>query len=90
MSRLVETGVLGFAVMLWFLTVVYRRARSKIGDWTSNVSSATTLACVLGVIGILVHSFVDFNLQIPANALFFYFGHWYTAGAQQKKQTLHG
>jgi hypothetical protein len=26
----------------------------------------------LGVIGILVHSFVDFNLQIPANAALFY------------------
>jgi hypothetical protein len=26
----------------------------------------------LGVTGILVHSFVDFNLQIPANAALFY------------------
>jgi hypothetical protein len=26
----------------------------------------------LGVTGLLVHSFVDFNLQIPANAALFY------------------
>jgi O-antigen ligase len=69
---LVETGVLGFGIMIWFLIVLYRRARSKIADWTSNVSSATTLACALGAIGILVHSFFDFNLQIPANAALFY------------------
>jgi hypothetical protein len=31
-----------------------------------------TLAAVLGVTGILVHSVVDFNLQIPANAALFY------------------
>ncbi len=69
---LVETGLLGFAVMIWFLVIVYQRASSKIGNWTSNVSSATTLACALGVIGILVHSAFDFNLQIPANAALFY------------------
>ncbi len=69
---LVETGVVGFAIIVWFLVVIYRRARTKIGDWTSNVSSATTLACALGVVGILVHSFFDFNLQIPANAALFF------------------
>jgi hypothetical protein len=26
----------------------------------------------MAIIGILVHSFVDFNLQIPANAALFY------------------
>ena len=31
-----------------------------------------SLAALLGCTGILVHSFVDFNLQIPANAAFFY------------------
>jgi hypothetical protein len=30
------------------------------------------LACLLGCTGILVHSFVDFNLQIPANSAWFY------------------
>jgi hypothetical protein len=31
-----------------------------------------SLACILGVSGILVHSAVDFNLQIPANAALFF------------------
>ena len=69
---LVETGLLGFAVVVWFVVVLYRRASRKIGDWPSDVSSAVTLACILGTTGILVHSFFDFNLQIPANAALFY------------------
>jgi len=36
------------------------------------VSGAVSLACLLGITGILVHSLVDFNLQIPANAALFY------------------
>lgn len=69
---LTETGLVGFAVILWFLLVLYRAALRKIGDWTSDITSAVTLSCTLGFTGILVHSFVDFNLQVPANAAFFY------------------
>jgi hypothetical protein len=28
-------------------------------------------ACVMGVTAILIHSWVDFNLQIPSNAVYF-------------------
>jgi O-antigen ligase len=72
LQLLTEMGLLGFATMLWFLIVLYRSAIRKIGDWTSDVSSAVTLACTLGFTGILVHSLLDFNLQIPANAALFY------------------
>ena len=72
LQLLCETGVLGFGTMLWFLAVVVRRALGKIRKWTSDVSAAVTLACLLGLTGILVHSFFDFNLQIPANAAIFY------------------
>jgi O-antigen ligase len=72
LQLLVEMGVLGFATMIWFLLLVYRKAFRKIGNWMGDLSGAASLACVLGVTGILVHSFVDFNLQIPANAALFY------------------
>jgi len=39
---------------------------------TLDTNTAMTLAAMLGMSGILVHSFVDFNLQIPANAALFY------------------
>ena len=72
LQLLVEMGLLGFGTMLWFLLTIYTRAIKKIGNWTSEISGATTLACVLGLSGILVHSAFDFNLQIPANAALFY------------------
>jgi O-antigen ligase len=72
LQLLIEMGLLGFATMGWFVVTVYRRAIKKIGGWTGDVSGAMTLACLLGFSGILVHSAVDFNLQIPANAALFY------------------
>jgi O-antigen ligase len=72
LQLLVETGLLGFATMIWFLVTLYLRALKKIGNWPGETGGAMTLACLLGVSGILVHSAVDFNLQIPANAALFY------------------
>ena len=72
LQLLCEMGLLGFGTMLWFVIVLYRSALRKIRNWTSDVSGAVTLACILGCTGILVHSLLDFNLQIPANAALFY------------------
>ena len=69
---LVEMGALGFVVMLWFLARMYYRAAEKLGSWSSNINGSLTLAAMLGCTGILVHSLVDFNLQIPANAALFF------------------
>ena len=69
---LAETGTLGFLTMLWFLVLVYRNGVRKLRHWTSDVNGAVALAALLGCTGILIHSFVDFNLQIPANAALFY------------------
>lgn len=72
LQLLTETGLVGFGVMVWFLVVLYRTAIRKISNWSSSVSGSLTLACLLGITGILIHSFFDFNLQIPANAALFY------------------
>src|SRR5437667_5038769 len=72
LQLLTEMGGLGFAVMLWFMVIVYRNAIRKLKDWPSTVDGPVALAATLGCTGIVVHSFVDFNLQIPANAALFY------------------
>ena len=72
LQLLSEMGLLGFGTMIWFFVVLFRRIPRKIQQWPSNVSGAVTLACTLGITGILVHSLIDFNLQIPANAALFY------------------
>lgn len=72
LQLLSEMGLLGFGTMIWFLVVLFRQIPRKIQQWPSNVSGSVTLACTLGISGILVHSLIDFNLQIPANAALFY------------------
>jgi len=69
---LVELGALGFATMLWLIAAVFRGAVRKLSRWMDDVNGGVALAALLGVLGIMVHSFVDFNLQIPANAALFY------------------
>jgi O-antigen ligase len=69
---LVETGLLGFGLMVWFLICVYRRGMPTSRRWEFKWDGALSLAALLGCSGVLFHSFVDFNLQIPANAAFFY------------------
>jgi O-antigen ligase len=72
LQLLVEMGALGFAVMLWFVGISYYRGIKKMRNWTKDPNGGIALAALLGITGIMVHSFVDFNLQIPANAAFFY------------------
>jgi O-antigen ligase len=72
LQLLVEMGVLGFGTSLWFMLTLFRSALRKLKSWPPDTNSTVTLAAMLGVTGILVHSFVDFNLQIPGNAALFY------------------
>jgi O-antigen ligase len=72
LQLLVETGLAGFSIAAWFLVLVFRQAAGKLKNWTETATGAMTMAALLGCVGILVHSFLDFNLQIPANAALFY------------------
>jgi O-antigen ligase len=72
LQLLVETGLIGCAIGVWFLVLTLRRASGKLENWTETSNGVLTAACLLGCVGILVHSFLDFNLQIPANAALFY------------------
>ncbi|HUS07944.1 MAG TPA: O-antigen ligase family protein [Bryobacteraceae bacterium] len=66
-----ETGIPGLALVLWFLFIVYRQGLNKARTWISSWKGAASLAAVTGLTGMLLHSFTDFNLRIPSNALFF-------------------
>ncbi len=72
LQLLVEMGSVGFAIILWFIVSMYRHAIAKIRGWDHDLNGSVALAALLGCTGILVHSFVDFNLQIPSNAALFY------------------
>src|SRR6266404_3298838 len=72
-QALVETGIVGFAAILWFVVALYRGGLRNLASWNRNWSQMLGLAALIGCTGILFHSAFDFNLQIPANACLFYF-----------------
>ena len=72
LELLTDTGILGFGVGIWFLVAALRPAVRKARTWSADVNGAVALTALVGISGILVHSLVDFNLHVPANALLVY------------------
>jgi O-antigen ligase len=68
----VETGLLGGAIMLAFIVLLYRTGLRRIEHWRHDARASMALAALVGCTGLLVHSLSDFNLQIPANAVWFF------------------
>jgi O-antigen ligase len=68
----VETGLPGLAAIFWFLFALYRAGLSRAAHWHTDFSAAVRLAALVGCTGIVVHSLLDFNLHIPANAALFF------------------
>ena len=71
MEALAETGLLGGLCGMAFLWLLYREARRAFTAEQGHFSRALHAAGITAVSGLLVHSFVDFNLHIPSNALLF-------------------
>lgn len=67
----VELGIIGLGLVLAFLAVLFRKSFTRALGWNEHFGGITSLAALGGIAAILVHSFVDFNLQIPANAFWF-------------------
>ena len=72
LEALAETGILGGLCWLWFLGVVFRESLKGLQDLGASFGSVLNLTGLTACTGILVHSLVDFNLHIPANALLFF------------------
>jgi O-antigen ligase len=71
-EALAETGVAGGICCLWFLAVLLLESVKGLKDLGSSFGAALNLSGLVGCCGLLVHSLVDFNLHIPANALLFF------------------
>jgi O-antigen ligase len=67
-----DCGLVGATLLVLFLGLLYRSMHGALRVEDQQMAGVA-LACSAGLIGILVHSLVDFNLQIPSNALLFLF-----------------
>jgi O-antigen ligase len=70
-EALAETGLVGGFCGLAFLWLLFREARKSFTAEQGHFSRSLHAGAIAALCGLLVHSFVDFNLHIPANALLF-------------------
>jgi len=66
-----ESGVVGFLVLAAFVALSLGAALAAQWRRRDPLMRGMSFACIMGVTAILIHSWVDFNLQIPANATLF-------------------
>jgi O-antigen ligase len=67
LELLSETGLIGAGLIAWFLVLVYRKATRQLRPG-AKTSDSVLIAVLAGITGLLMHSLVDFNFHIPANA----------------------
>lgn len=65
-----EIGLPLLIIIGWSIFSLYRQGLKKIKSTRRSIRGGT-IGALSGITAILVHSFIDFNLQIPANALLF-------------------
>ena len=63
-------GVIGFALGVWFVVAVVRKARENLTGATGYMR-AVRFGAILGIAGVAAHSLVDFGLHIIVNAVVF-------------------
>jgi O-antigen ligase len=71
-EALAETGIVGAACCAWFLAALFFQSLRRLLLQDKSFSAALHLSGLVACTGFLVHSFVDFNLHIPGNALLFF------------------
>jgi O-antigen ligase len=72
LEALAETGILGGLCCAWFLGVLFSESLKRLRQLNNSFIGTLQLSGLVASTGFLVHSFVDFNLHIPANALLFF------------------
>ena len=72
LEALAETGLLGGFCCAWFLGALLSESLKRLRQLNNSFVGALQLSGLVACGGFLVHSFVDFNLHIPSNALLFF------------------
>lgn len=65
-----ELGLLFIPAFFWIAVVFYRHGFERLKH-PSRLVRGVTIGAMSGITAILIHSIVDFNLHIPANAILF-------------------
>jgi len=84
LEALAETGIAGGLCCAWFIGVLLAESLKRYRQFNNSFAGVLQLSGLVACSGFLVHSLVDFNLHIPANALLlFLMAHLATAEISQ-------
>ncbi|MGB6432107.1 MAG: O-antigen ligase family protein [Candidatus Acidiferrales bacterium] len=68
---LANAGIAGGLLGAWFLVLLFWGGAKSLGASRATPDLALHIGALTACVGLLVHSFSDFNFHIPANALIF-------------------
>ena len=69
---LTEQGIIGFSLLATAIIFIFVRVVRAFVHRHDPLMRGALLATIAGCVSLLVHGLVDFNLQIPANASYFF------------------
>jgi O-antigen ligase len=72
LQLLAEAGMVGLAAIVAFFLILYGMGLRRLRQVKDPFEQALRLGALVACSGMLLHSLVDFNLHIPANALLFF------------------
>jgi O-antigen ligase len=70
LQAIADLGLLFLPVLGWLLIALVRTTSTKLRS-RSRQTRGMSLGALIGMVAILIHSVVDFNLHLPANATLF-------------------
>jgi O-antigen ligase len=70
LELLASGGLVGMAIGVWFAVVVFRKTRQNLRS-LHCFRRAAAFGAMIGIVGVAVHSLVDFGLHMIVNALVF-------------------
>lgn len=66
-----EMGILTFPFIIWLIFATLRSGINRFTSKNSKLRQWILMGAMAGIVAMLIHSLVDFNLHIPANAILF-------------------
>ncbi len=66
-----DAGIVGLVCVLAFVVLLFRNGLRCIAGISEPFTRSLSIGALAGCLGIAIHSFVDFPLRTPSNALFF-------------------
>jgi len=70
LELLASGGLVGMAIVVWFAVGVFRKTRENLRS-SHGFRRAAAFGAMIGIVGVAVHSLVDFGLHMIVNALVF-------------------